>query len=420
MKIGFAEIDITPPLGIQKIGWIKVIHAKSVLDPLYARAAVFTQGAETIGFVQLDTLSITWETVCEIRKRVESAYGVPGKNVMICVTHNHAGPAIATIGEVAADPAYVATLTDKIVSVFGQAVESRCDGEVGFGRSTEFNAGYNRRVVMRDGLTKTHGNFNNPDALYVEGPLDPEVFVLCARSKNGKMLGALVNFACHPAHHGGDDVLSAGWPGVMANALKAKGCPVPMFLNGAAGNISTSDPSRGGADKSMEEVGAIVAAAACRALDKATYLAEAKLESRNRTVTLPFRRYSDEEVKGTIRGAQRFVDPAAYDRGMPKLLEKIRTRKEQRAEVLMLSIADHDFVALPAEPFVELGLRIKEFSRPHRAVVVGYANGMVGYVPHKQAFERGGYETTFCGWSNLAPEAGDILADTALALIKRE
>lgn len=88
--------------------------------------------------------------------------------------------------------------------------------------------------------------------------------------------------------------------------------------------------------------------------------------------------------------------------------------------MLCLSIGDHDFIALPAEPFVELGLRIKEHSSPRRAVVIGYANGMLGYVPHKQAFERGGYETTFCGWSNLAPEAGDILADAAIRLLRRE
>src|SRR5476651_645382 len=180
MKAGFAEIDITPPLGTEKIGWIKVIRGKSVLDPLYARAAVFGDGAATIAFVQLDTLSVTWEFVCDVRRRVESSYGVPGRNVMICATHNHAGPAIVSIGDVTANPVYVATLTDKVVSVVGQAVESRGDAEIGFGRSTEFNAGYNRRIVMRDGTTKTHGNFNHPDALYYEGPIDPEVFVLSA------------------------------------------------------------------------------------------------------------------------------------------------------------------------------------------------------------------------------------------------
>jgi len=54
---------------------------------------------------------------------------------------------------------------------------------------------------------------------------------------------------------------------------------------------------------------------------------------------------------------------------------------------------------------------------PRRALVVSCANGMVGYVPQRQAFLRGGYETTFASHSKLAPDAGDILADTAIALI---
>ena len=49
--------------------------------------------------------------------------------------------------------------------------------------------------------------------------------------------------------------------------------------------------------------------------------------------------------------------------------------------------------------------------------MVGHANGMVGYVPHRDAFLRGGYETTFAPTSRLAPEAGDLLADGAIELI---
>src|SRR5262249_55593291 len=158
------------------------------------------------------------------------------------------------------------------------------------------------------------------------------------------------------------------------------------------------DPSRGGMDKTMEGVGKIVADAAKRALKDIRYTRDLKLGSRSRTIDLPFRRYTDEEVKGTIRGTQRFVDPTLYDKEMPSVIEKIQGKKKRQAEVQVLALNEQDLVALPAEPFVELGLQIKERSYPRRAVVVGYANGMTGYLPHKQAFERGGYETTFCGW----------------------
>jgi hypothetical protein len=51
--------------------------------------------------------------------------------------------------------------------------------------------------------------------------------------------------------------------------------------------------------------------------------------------------------------------------------------------------------------------------------VVGLANGMVGYVPTPEAFRRGGYETTFADASRLAPEAGEMLFDAAISLLKK-
>lgn len=60
---------------------------------------------------------------------------------------------------------------------------------------------------------------------------------------------------------------------------------------------------------------------------------------------------------------------------------------------------------------------MKEQSWPRHALVVSHANWMVGYVPHKEAFLRGGYETTFWGGSRLAPEAGDLLPDCAIQLV---
>ena len=64
------------------------------------------------------------------------------------------------------------------------------------------------------------------------------------------MLGCIVNYACHPVHHGRDGLISAGVPGSLAVEMKRRGCPVTLFLNGACGNTHTLSPSRG--DYGME------------------------------------------------------------------------------------------------------------------------------------------------------------------------
>jgi neutral ceramidase len=423
LRAGFAEIDITPPVGTHKIGWIIDLVIEEIADPLFARVAVIESGGSAVGFIQLDTLCIRWTQTDDIRRRIEAAYGLPGANIMVAATHNHAGPAVAHCGDVRRDDRYIEAVVAKIVDCFGRALEGLGEAEIGFGSVAEWGLSHNRRVVMRDGTASTHGPFRCPEALYVEGPIDPEVAVVAARGRDGELLGAIVNFACHPTDHGGDTIASGGFPAALAREMKGRGCPVTLFLNGAAGNISEGDPYRGidPYDEDhpfMETAGRKLAADVERAVGLMSFSDQVSLGARSRTIQLPYRKATEEEIAGAVRGAQRFVDPAAYDRGMPALLKRIEERKTQPAEVQALALGQHCFAGIPAEYFVQLGLRIKEEAHPVHALVVSCANGMVGYVPHREAFLRGGYETTFTQGAALAPEAGDMLADTALGLLR--
>ncbi len=420
MRAGFAEVDITPPLGTAKIGWLKEIIPKAVADPLFARAAVFECGGQQIGFIQLDTLSVRWSTVEEVRRRITNQFGFPGERIMVSATHTHGGPAVANCGDVKRDENYLAFLRDSMVEAFGQALGAAAEAEICLGRTVDFAIGHNRRLIMRDGTVCTHGTFANPDALCFEGPIDPEVVVLAARDTAGQMLGCLVNYACHPTHHGGDEFFSAGWPGVMAATLKKQGIPVAMFVNGAGGNVHTSNPVDPSASLDMDQAGRKLAEDVLQAVSEAEWRTNCRVSGRHTTVQLPYRKATAQEIAGKVPGAQRFVDPEIYDRHMPALLGRIESRGTQPAEVQALSLDEFSFVSIPAEYFVQLGLRIKEESYPRKAVVVAWANGMVGYVPHRQAFDRGGYETTFAASSRMAPEAGDILADAAIELIRQE
>lgn len=417
LRAGFSEIDITPPIGTLKIGWKKVIVSDKLLDPLYARVASFDSGDERVGFIQLDTLSIRWTQVSQIRRRIKDELGFPGEHVMISATHNHAGPAVANCGDVPRDEGYIEEMVDKVVAAFGQALEGMEKVRVGFGSAYDFGVGFNRRVVMRDGTVKTHGRFDDGDALYIEGPIDPEVHVMAARNSRG-LAGLVVNFACHPAHHGGGTELSGGFPGVLAGIMRSRGSPVTLFLDGASGNITTVDPSRSGHDVPKEEAGRRLAEDVTGVLKDMRFADDPMVGATSRTIRLPFREVSRDEIEGRTRGAQRFIDSAIYDREMPRLLERIGRMEDQPAEVQVIKINGCAYAGIPAEYFVQLGLRIKRESHPLHALVVGQANGMVGYVPHREAFDRGGYETTLCNSSRLAPGAGDMLADCAIELIR--
>jgi hypothetical protein len=426
LKAGFVDVDITPRLGTKKIGWLKEIVPTRVANPLFARAAVFETPRQRLAILSLDTLFVRTEETAAIRRGVEQKHGFPGANLLVAATHNHGGPAVAECGDVRVDEGYCASMVDRCVKAIGDAIRRTEDAEIAFGSRALFGVGFNRRVIMRDGTVRTHGTFEDANALCLEGPIDPELSVLAVRRTAGgrDLLGAVVNYANHPTDHGGDDCFSAGWPGVLQDRMKQHGCPQTLFLNGAYGNVSAADPTRSGQSMSMRQIGDAMADAVRQVLAELgakpqRFAGEVQLSSRSLSVALPYRAVTDAEIRGTVRGAQRFIDPAIYDRNIPRVLEEIERNKGRiGAEVQALGFDDHVYLTVPAELFVQLGLRIKEQAHPRRALVVGSANGIVGYAPHADAFPRGGYETTFIGTSKLAPGAGEMLADCAATLAR--
>lgn len=92
----------------------------------------------------------------------------------------------------------------------------------------------------------------------------------------------------------------------------------------------------------------------------------------------------------------------------------------------MLAIGDRAVVVgLPGEFFVELGLRSKRESPFKHTFVCELANDYIGYVPTLRAFKEegpletsGSYETTI-GPNVLASEAGDIVVETAIKILKK-
>ena len=196
MEIGFAETKITPDIGTAKIGWLKLIVPDRIRDSLYARAMVLRSGEsnDVVGLIQLDTLCVRWSTVMRIRRGIEQRCGIAGSSVMVSATHNHGGPAVAILGDVPRDEVYLNTLVSRCVDLFADAWNGRRAGEMGFASVPQFGVGFNRRVIMRDGTVNTHGNFRNPNALCLEGPVDPEVAVIACRDFDGTPMVVLVNF----------------------------------------------------------------------------------------------------------------------------------------------------------------------------------------------------------------------------------
>lgn len=418
LKAGFSEIEITPPPGTEKAGWLRRIVGTTALDPLFARAAVFECGGRKIAFASLDILSIRWTQVHHIRTQVQKECGIPANNVMIAATHNHAGPAVVNLGETRRDAEYLSFLTRKVVESFVIASQKMVDVMLGVRSGFEGRISFNRRYIMKDGSVRTNPRPASPDILCAEGVIDPELGVLCVKDSADKIAGFLVNFACHLAHHGDDNVFSAGFPGVLAEEIKrlyGDDC-VCLFLNGASGNIYHTDFLDPNYLDTPETMGKTLADDVSRILEQISFRNQATLRSKTAVLEIPIRDL-DKENASKPEYLQRNASDQIYENSIRRLQKKRKKKGFQHVQIQILELDDTAFVGIPAEYFVEHGLRIKLESRRKNTYIVSCANGMVGYVPHREAFERGGYETTLAQWSKLIPEAGDIMAEVAIKLL---
>jgi hypothetical protein len=242
--------------------------------------------------------------------------------------------------------------------------------------------------------------------------------VIAVRSAaDHKPIGCIVNYTCHPTHHGGDDTFSGGYPAALCKALEGKGWPAALFLNGACADIHDADPANEGRGMPAEEIGRVLCEDVQAFTTNIAYSGEAQIGCATTSVDLDFRALTDDEIRGKVRGAQRFYPDDVYDPLVQETVAKIRREKTQRAELQALFIGDHVLAAVPAEYFVAFGLEIKEKTWPRRTLVVSCANGMVGYLPTLEAFRRGGYETTFYNGTCLAHGAGEQVAAEMVRLI---
>ena len=94
--------------------------------------------------------------------------------------------------------------------------------------------------------------------------------------------------------------------------------------------------------------------------------------------------------------------------------------KSKRIEVMLTGLNDTLLVAIPGEPFVEVGLKIKKASPFQHTYLVGYGNGEVGYFPTAEAFNRGGYGAEmaprYMDITFLKPESEAVLESSVIDL----
>jgi len=459
IKAGAASVDITPQAEVQLAGAVGVHRpARFIQDPLYARALVIEGGGRKICLVSLDLCVVTRREVDEIRQSATKELGLDPAAIMIHATQTHSAPSLGHFmlsddyeglppefeWLKGGDARYNAFAKPRILDAIRQADSSLEKVHVGAASVIEGRMAHNRRAVGPDGFIlpmsswvlkfkSVGGESLGPRKIrYMEGPMDPELGVVCFRRESLRFLAVLVNYTCHPAHNFPRPGVSADWPGALSSQLQSlygPGC-VPLVLNGACGNINPWPPFDPDYVEDQNRMGRVLAERVSVAVNTIDFESEAKIDWRVRTVRIPLREIDDRELekaRDILRQNPRPVwnpEGTAVDArwamaaGLLDLHELKQRSPEHEYEIQIFRIGNVAIVGLPGEPFVEGGLAIKLASPTYPTYIVHGVNQYVGYLPTKQAFPRGGHETVTGNWSRLTPDALDIVVANATEMLR--
>ncbi len=381
LKAGAAKVDITPDKvdGMIAAGHRRALHG--VRDPLRAGVLILDDGETKAAIVTLDTIFVWNELVKPARERISEATGVPAANILIAASHNHSGPGFE------ADSPWAKTLIDKLGQAATQAASEMRPVTIGYA-TDEIGFAINRRKVI-DGRAVVR---LNPD-----GPCDKRVKVL--RFDDGKSLtpvAVLMHAVCHPCfftwgdkgthpYPNGYPKMSADFPGEAQTFVEM--CygneTNSMFLQGCAGDIRPNLPGfpyRCADEADIQWAGRDLGGAVIRALARSVIREEL-----------------------ATRPDYYAIRTASAEVMLPGKEGKIR------AEMQALKVGPYLFLTMPGEPMVEYGMKLeKAIADRAIPIIVGYANGHVGYIATADAYEVGGYEPSR---SPLAPEAEMIILE---------
>lgn len=379
LRAGVAKVDITPPADTPVVGHVRPTNG--VRDPIRAGVLLLANEQTRAAIITLDLINTPSEMVAALRDAVSQKTETPRENILVAASHNHSGPGWSR------ESAWSREMVAKIGEAAAAAVTEMRPVTIGYGEDhIDFNI--NRRKVINGRAVVRL----NPD-----GPCDHRVKVL--RLDDGRTLEpmtVLMHAVCHPCvftwgdkltppHPTGFPKISADFPGEAQTFVETVYGPktTTLFLQGCAGDIRPNLPGvpyRCGDEADIKWTGRSLGCAVVRAADRSIV----REELAKRRSIYP------------LKCATSVIE-------LPGKTEKLA------CEMQALRVGDFLLPTIPGEPMVEYGFQIEQ-AIADRAIpiVVGYANGSLGYICTAESHQYGGYEPNM---SPLLPEAEPLILE---------
>jgi len=435
-QAGWAEVEITPPLGIGLGGrGGPDTVARKVLDPLFAQVLYLKDPKGTgIVLVSFDLIALPHDLSDQIRTDIVNELGVEWNLILLNASHTHSGPymirsLIAGVGpapQIEID--YFKSLEDKILSTTRTAAKSLKPVTVQVFQGTS-DVGINRRGKNKQG---NRGILPDP-----KGPFDDKVWVMKLTPEAGSP-AVMFSYACHPVIVYGyaNAAISADFPGVARNALRdALGEKAhAQFVQGFAGNIRpriTADLDKGvfrtPKPADLVKAGHDLADAVLTAMKTNGQTLSLNIAGTSDRPFLPRDkpppRESYEKMHEDALAQTNAFHLAVSDYWLKRYDSGEGFARGDAWSLGLVRLADNPWIVHSGgEPCVEWRAKISEWLSPLNIVTFGYSQEAKSYLPTESMLPESGYEVLVSNQaraSTPAPYAPGIEAAIKQSLIRQ-
>ena len=363
---GAAKVEITPPVGTPLAGYSKRRGKPSVgiRDPLFVRVLVLSDGEDQLVLVSADLLLFPPPLADSILDKTSKELKIPRQAIVLAGTHTHSGTGSIAQGFLyemvfgSYRPEVVEGIKGRVIWAIRQALEHQQPVRWGIGRRDNLLWGLvENRVDVVDGL-------------------DPGVAVLLVESMQGQPVAILTNAAAHPTLMDSKDFrFSADYPGELCRVVEtAYPGVVCLFVNGTAGDLRPRDDIGSTPEERISRFGQALAEGVTGMVNQLSPKANGDLAAWGWRIPLP--------------PTQLQLGPIPIHPGVGQLI------RPGTSDLHLLALDHLIFVPLFAEMTTVLGqnLRLKLVAQGLEPILIGYADGYLGYAVTPSQWDRGTYE----------------------------
>ena len=315
----------------------------------------------------------------------------------------------------------MASVESKIVQAIAMAQDDLAPAELSVGKALAPGAS-NNRTVKEWKTEEQFGKESGDDQRW----LDRTVHVLHIQRAEPKKNLLWYHFTAHPVCYR-DDLAGPDWPGLVEDSIGQKLGVSPSFLQGHCGDVNAGDAEHWIGD--AENTAGPVTDAICQAVDRAEAIRtdELRIDSRSCPLPLDVERFNQwlaayrEDPSKCSSGPwvdARFAK-AWYEASAARKMEATHTP----VPLTTVQLGELGFVFHPAELYTCYGLMIQRDSPFKNTLVVGYSDGIIGYLPDPKAYEAGEYSAItvpkILDLPPFAPTAARELKANAVASLKK-